>query len=73
MAATTLILGLFLVYNTINAVIVQQVNQIGIMKAVGARFSRILFLYLSMVMVYAVLALLAAIPLGALGRTACAG
>ena len=67
MAATTLILGLFLVYNTINAVIVQQVNQIGIMKAVGARFSRILFLYLSMVIVYAVLALLVAIPLGALG------
>jgi putative ABC transport system permease protein len=67
MAATTLILGLFLVYNTINAVIVQQVNQIGIMKAVGARFSRILFVYLSMVIVYAGLALLIAIPLGALG------
>jgi putative ABC transport system permease protein len=67
MAATTLILGLFLVYNTINAVIVQQVNQIGIMKAVGARFSRILYIYFSMVIVYAVLALLVAIPLGALG------
>jgi putative ABC transport system permease protein len=67
MAATTLILGLFLVYNTINAVIIQQVNQIGIMKAVGARFNRILFVYLSIVIVYAVLALLVAIPLGALG------
>ncbi len=67
MAATTLILGLFLVYNTINAVIVQQVNQIGIMKAIGAGFGRILLIYLSLVLVYAVLALLVAIPLGALG------
>jgi putative ABC transport system permease protein len=67
MAASTLVLGLFLVYNTINAIIVQQVNQIGVMKAVGARFSRILFIYFSMVMVYAVLALLVAVPLGALG------
>jgi putative ABC transport system permease protein len=67
MAATTLILGLFLVYNTINAVIVQQVNQIGIMKALGAGFGRILLIYLSMVIVYAVLALLVAVPLGAMG------
>jgi putative ABC transport system permease protein len=67
MAATTLMLGLFLVYNTINAVIIQQVNQIGIMKAIGAGFGRILFIYLSLVLVYAVLALLVAVPLGALG------
>lgn len=67
MAATTLILGLFLVYNTINAVIVQQVNQIGIMKAIGAGFGRILLIYLSLVLVYAALALLVAVPLGALG------
>jgi putative ABC transport system permease protein len=67
MAATTLILGLFLVYNTINAVIVQQVNQIGIMKAIGAGFGRILLIYLSLVLVYAILALLVAVPLGALG------
>lgn len=73
MAATTLILGLFLVYNTINAVIVQQVNQIGIMKAIGARFGRILFIYLSLVLVYAVLALLVAIPLGALGANGLRG
>ncbi len=67
MAAATLILGLFLVYNTINAVIVQQVNQIGIMKAIGAGFGRILLIYLSIVLFYAVLALLVAVPLGALG------
>ncbi len=67
MAASTLVLGMFLVYNTINAIIVQQVNQIGVMKAVGARFSRILLIYFNMVLVYAVLALLVAVPLGALG------
>lgn len=67
MATATLILGLFLVYNTINAIISQQINQIGIMKALGARFSKILGIYFSTVIVYAILALLIAVPLGALG------
>lgn len=67
LAVAMLILGLFLVYNTINAVITQQVNQIGLMKAIGARFGQILLIYVSLVWVYAVLALLLAIPLGALG------
>ncbi|GIK37449.1 MAG: hypothetical protein BroJett011_12820 [Chloroflexota bacterium] len=67
MAAATLILGLFLVYNTINAVIAQQVNQIGMMKAIGARFGQILVIYLSLILVYAGLALALAVPLGALG------
>jgi putative ABC transport system permease protein len=67
MAVAMLVLGLFLVYNTINAIIVQQVNQIGMMKAIGARFSHILFIYLSLVAVYALLALAIAVPLGALG------
>ena len=31
----SLILGLLLVYNTINSIILQQVDQIGVMKAVG--------------------------------------
>lgn len=67
MAGATFILGLFLVYNTINAIIMQQINQIGIMKAVGARFSEIVFIYVAMVFFYALLALLIAVPLGALG------
>jgi putative ABC transport system permease protein len=67
MAVATLILGLFLVYNTINAIIAQQVNQIGIMKAIGAKFGKILFIYFTTVIVYAVLALLIAVPLGAFG------
>jgi len=60
----TLVLGMFLVYNTVNAVIVQQVNQIGVMKAVGARFNQILLTYFSLVFIYALLALLVAVPLG---------
>lgn len=67
MAVATLILGLLLVYNTINAVISQQVNQIGIMKAIGATIRQILTTYFSAVLVYALLALLIAAPLGALG------
>lgn len=67
MAVATLILGLFLVYNTINAVIMQQIGQIGIMKAIGAGLGRILLIYFVTVLVYGILALLVAVPLGALG------
>ncbi|MCB0212063.1 MAG: ABC transporter permease, partial [Anaerolineae bacterium] len=67
MSVATFILGLFLVYNTINAVITQQINQIGIMKAVGARYSEIILVYMVIVFVYALLALLVAVPLGTLG------
>jgi len=70
MATLSLILGLFLVYNTVNAIIVQQVNQIGIMKAIGASFNQILFVYITMVIVYGVLALLLAIPVGAVAAHA---
>lgn len=57
----------FLVINTIGAVLAQQVKQIGIMKAVGARTGQIASLYLSTVLAYGLLALLIAVPLGALG------
>ena len=52
MAALALILSLFLVYNTINAIISQQVDQIGVMKAVGARTWQILLIYLLTVLTY---------------------
>jgi len=66
MAVAMLILGLFLVYNTINSVIAYQVSQIGMMKAIGARIQQILLIYFILVLVYAVLALLISVPLGAL-------
>jgi putative ABC transport system permease protein len=67
MAVATLLLGLLLVYNTINAIVLQQVNQIGIMKAIGARTGQILAIYFSTVFVYGLLAALIAVPLGGLG------
>jgi putative ABC transport system permease protein len=66
MGTLALILGLFLVYNTINAIISQQVDQIGIMKAIGAKTRDILFIYLVNVLMYGVMALLIAVPLGML-------
>jgi putative ABC transport system permease protein len=57
----------FLVINTMNAIITQQVWQIGVMKAVGATGGRVIRLYLTMALVYGLLSLLLAVPLGALG------
>jgi putative ABC transport system permease protein len=67
LAVLSVILGLFLVYNTINALISQQIGQIGIMKAIGARFEQIVGIYMGEVLIYALLALALALPLGALG------
>ncbi len=65
MATITLILGLFLVYNTVTALINRQTNQIGILKAIGARRRTIFMLYLTTVFAYGVMALMLALPLGA--------
>lgn len=65
MAIVALLLGLFLVYNTVTALINRQINQIGILKAVGARTGTIFLLYLTIVSAYGVMALLIAIPLSA--------
>jgi putative ABC transport system permease protein len=60
-----LVLSGFLVVNTIAAILTQQVRHIGIMKAIGARRGQIVRLYLGMVVVFGVLSLLVAVPLGA--------
>ncbi len=67
LAVFALFLSLFLVYNTINALISQQINQIGVMKAIGARTGQILGTYLLLVLGYSLLALAVALPLGAAG------
>jgi len=67
MAVLALLLGLFLVYNTINAIISQQMEQIGVMKAIGASAWQILAIYLLYVLAFGLLALMIAVPLGALG------
>jgi putative ABC transport system permease protein len=67
MGSLTIMLGLFLVYNTINAILTDQVKQIAMMKAIGGRTGQILWIYLSASLIYGLLASLVAIPLGALG------
>ena len=67
MAILALGLGLFLVYNTINAIIMQQTDQIGVMKAIGASSWQILAIFLLYVFCFGLLSLIIAVPLGALG------
>lgn len=66
MGAVSLILGLLLVFNTITAIVSQQIPQIGVLKAVGASQGQILLIYVTIVMSYGLLALFVAIPLAAL-------
>jgi putative ABC transport system permease protein len=70
MAVMSLGLSTILVVNTINAIIAQQIPQIGIMKTVGGLTRQIAPLYLSGVAVYSLLSLALAVPLGALGGDA---
>jgi putative ABC transport system permease protein len=58
-----LLLSSFLVINTISALIAQQVRQIGVMKAVGARRYQIVGMYLGAVLLYSLAALAVAVPL----------
>ena len=62
----TLVLSGFLVVNTISALLAQQVRQIGVMKAVGARSRQIAGMYLVMVLVLGLLALAVAVPISIL-------
>ena len=64
MAIVSLGLGLLLVINTVNAIVAQQVPQIGVMKAMGGTTRQMLQLYLSGVLIYGVLAVFIAVPLG---------
>ena len=63
----------FLVINTITAILAQQLRQIGVMKAIGARKGQIMRLYMSLVFIFSVLSLCVAIPLGALGARGLSG
>lgn len=62
-----LLLSSLLVINTISAVLAQQVRQIGMMKAVGARTYQIFSLYELSMLIIGIAALLIAVPLGYLG------
>jgi putative ABC transport system permease protein len=61
-----LVLSGFLIVNMMNALVTQQVWQIGVMKVVGATRGRIMRVYLATALLYGLLALLLAVPAGAL-------
>lgn len=56
-------LSAFLITNTLSALLGQQVNQIGIMKTIGARRGQIIGIYLLLIFIFSMIALLIAIPL----------
>jgi putative ABC transport system permease protein len=66
----SLFLSVFLVVNTVSALLAQQKRQIAVMKAIGGGSLQILGMYLVMVIGYGVLALAVAIPLGIVGARA---
>ena len=59
----TVILSAFLVINTITALMTQQARQIGIMKAIGAKTSQMLFMYAVLILAFGLGALVIAVPL----------
>src|SRR6266542_3916364 len=65
-AGAALLLATILVANMLGGLFTQQIPQIGIMKAIGARSARIGRLYLAMTLIVAGAATLLALPLGIL-------
>jgi len=63
----SLFLGCFLVVNTLTALLAQQVRQVGMMKAIGARTIHLILMYAVLVVSFGILAFLVALPLGVLG------
>ncbi len=61
-----IILGIFLVYNSVSAIVSQQVSQIGVMKAIGASSWQVLSSYLALVLAYGLLAVAVSVPVGGL-------
>lgn len=66
------ILSASLIINTLNSLLTQQLRQIGVMKLVGARSIQILGMYLSLIVVYGLIALVVAVPLGTIAGNALA-
>ncbi|MGC1375085.1 MAG: ABC transporter permease [Anaerolineales bacterium] len=58
----TVALSVFLIVNTIVALMTQHVRQIGIMRAIGGSTWQIFSMYLSLVLIFGVLALIISIP-----------
>ncbi len=61
-----LFLSVFLVANTISAILARQTKQIGVMKTIGADKKRVLRMYFGMVLLFGLFAYLVSIPLAQL-------
>ncbi|MEZ4708755.1 MAG: FtsX-like permease family protein [Caldilineaceae bacterium] len=59
----SLLLSAVLVFNTMSEIMVRQVRQIGMMKAIGARRRDLMAIYLGLVLAFGLLAMLIALPL----------
>lgn len=59
-------LSIFLITNTISALLGQQIRQIGVMKALGATFFQVIGVYLGLVLAFGVIGLVIALPLSTL-------
>ncbi|MEW5960246.1 MAG: FtsX-like permease family protein [Chloroflexota bacterium] len=66
LAVISLLMSVILVTNTMTALITQQINQIGMIKAIGGSTGMILKIYLATVLIYGLLAFVISLPLGAL-------
>jgi putative ABC transport system permease protein len=67
MGIMAILLSSGLVVNTVSAILVQQIRQIGIMRSIGADRRQLVSMYLFNVFVFCLLGLGIAIPLGTLG------
>ncbi|MEM7344701.1 MAG: FtsX-like permease family protein [Chloroflexota bacterium] len=63
----SLLLSSLLVFNTISALLSRQVQQIGIMKTIGAPQSDIFYMYAATILIFSLLALFIAVPIGVFG------
>jgi putative ABC transport system permease protein len=70
LGALTLVVSVFLVVNTVSAVLGTQTRQIGVMKAIGARDRDLRRVYRGLVLGYGLFATVLSIPLAALGSIA---
>ena len=66
MAIVSLLMSVILVLNTFTALITQQTDQIGVIKAIGGQSGSIVRLYLAGAVILGALALLVALPIAAL-------
>jgi putative ABC transport system permease protein len=61
-----------LIINTLNALLTQHIRQIGVMKLIGGRRLQIMGMYLTLIIFYGLIALVVAVPTGAIAGYALA-